>query len=112
MISAVQIYPENRVSQPQDSWQDAENSIDHVEWYTEHVERQTQSVEFVYVRHAVNDYAARLVQVVVELWWFQFVQLDQVLVVLPKKWINIILYSFRIKKIFLGKGKKPSLSNF
>lgn len=75
MISTLHNYPENRVSQPQDSRQDAENSIDHVERYAEHVERQTQRIEFVYVRHAVDDYAARLVQIVVELRWFQFVQL-------------------------------------
>jgi len=88
-------YSEDSVAQPQDSWQDAENSIDHVEWYAEHVKRQTQRIEFVYVRHAVNDYAARLVQVVVELWRFQLVQLDQVFVVLLITWINIINY-FRL----------------
>lgn len=42
-------YPKNRVSQPQDGGKHGENAIDHVEWYAQHIERQSQGVEFVYV---------------------------------------------------------------
>lgn len=77
-------YAENRVSQPQDGGQDAENTVDHVEWDAQHVERQSQCVELVRVRHAVDRYAARLIQIVVELGRFQLVQFHQVLVVLSK----------------------------
>lgn len=77
-------YAENRVSKPQDGGQDAENAVDHVEWYAQHVERQPQGVELVHVRYAVDGYAARLIQIVVELGRFQLVQFHQVLVVLPE----------------------------
>lgn len=76
--------PKNRVSEPQDGGQNTENAVDHVQRYAQHVERQPQSVKLVYVRHAVDGYTTRLVQIVVKLRWFQLVELHQVLVVLSK----------------------------
>lgn len=83
------MYFENGVSQPKDGRQYAENAVDHVERYAQHVKGQPESVEFVNVRYAVDGYAARLIQAVEKLGRFQFVQLHQILVVLSGKIIRL-----------------------